>query len=155
MTEKSILDNAIYVINFIIFCLVPALAQMRASLATMAEPKDSNSIEWKLRTFYWSCMNMGSYVKDAISVIRRTIITDLREYSLPFSSARASLQLTQCPDTFIYPSIKSLDCMHWIKYFLISSLVLFKSPLHTWTNKECILFTHTSPHFEYNEIIKK
>ena len=87
MTEKSILDNAIYVVNFIIFCLVAALAQMRASLATMAEPKDSNSIEWKLRTFYWSCMNMGSYVKDAISVIRRTIITDLREYSLPFSSA--------------------------------------------------------------------
>ena len=57
-----------------------ALAEMRSLLDTMDEPEDINSVEWKLRTFYWSCMNVRSYMKNSLQLVKRIIINELREY---------------------------------------------------------------------------
>ncbi|XP_063590993.1 endothelin-converting enzyme 2-like isoform X2 [Penaeus indicus] len=59
-----------------------ALAEMRELLDTMDEPQDVNSIEWKLKTFYWSCMNVHSYMKSGIDLIKRKIITELYGWNL-------------------------------------------------------------------------
>lgn len=62
---------------------------MRELLDTMDEPQDVNSIEWKLKTFYWSCMNVHSYMKSGLDLIKRKIITELCEYF-------ASVRITMC-----------------------------------------------------------
>ncbi|XP_042863912.1 endothelin-converting enzyme 2-like [Penaeus japonicus] len=59
-----------------------ALAEMRELLDTMDEPQDVNSIEWKLKTFYWSCMNVHSYMKSGLELIKRKIITELYGWNL-------------------------------------------------------------------------
>nr|XP_027237808.1 endothelin-converting enzyme 2-like [Penaeus vannamei] len=59
-----------------------ALAEMRELLDTMDEPQDVNSIEWKLKTFYWSCMNVHSYMKSGLDLIKRKIITELSGWNL-------------------------------------------------------------------------
>ncbi|XP_063591312.1 endothelin-converting enzyme homolog [Penaeus indicus] len=55
---------------------------MRELLDTMDEPQDVNSIEWKLKTFYWSCMNVHSYMKSGLDLIKRKIITELYGWNL-------------------------------------------------------------------------
>ncbi|CAL4065627.1 unnamed protein product, partial [Meganyctiphanes norvegica] len=59
-----------------------ALGEMRELLDTMDEPEDVNSIEWKLKTFYWSCMNVRSYMKSGLDLLRRKIITELHGWNL-------------------------------------------------------------------------
>ncbi|XP_069942305.1 endothelin-converting enzyme-like 1 [Cherax quadricarinatus] len=55
---------------------------MRELLDTMNEPEDVNSIEWKLKTFYSSCMNVRSFMKTGLDIIKRMIITKLNGWTL-------------------------------------------------------------------------
>ncbi|XP_068202547.1 endothelin-converting enzyme 1-like isoform X1 [Palaemon carinicauda] len=59
-----------------------ALAEMRELLDTMDEPEDVNSFEWKLKTFYWSCMDTRAFMKNGIDLIKRKIITELYGWNL-------------------------------------------------------------------------
>ncbi|XP_042243002.1 endothelin-converting enzyme 2-like [Homarus americanus] len=48
----------------------------------MNEPDDVNSVEWKLKTFYSSCMNVRSFMKTGLEVITREINTKLNGWTL-------------------------------------------------------------------------
>lgn len=59
-----------------------ALSEMRELLDTMNEPEDVNSIEWKLKIFYSSCMNVRSFMKTGLDLIKSEIIRNLYGWTL-------------------------------------------------------------------------
>ncbi|XP_076032223.1 endothelin-converting enzyme 1-like [Oratosquilla oratoria] len=48
----------------------------------MDEPEDVNSIEWKLKTFYSSCMNIRPYMNTGLILLKRKIISELHGWTL-------------------------------------------------------------------------
>lgn len=59
-----------------------ALAEMRELLDTMNEPEEVNSVEWKLKTFYSSCMNIHSFMTSGLDILKRIIVTNLHGWTL-------------------------------------------------------------------------